>query len=470
MQTVDLLVTNGYLVTLDPERRLIPGGALAVSDGRIVAVGPTRELLMAYRSGRTIDATHRFVFPGFVNTHTHLFQGALKGLGRDKTLFDWLDSSVRWALREIGYEEIYAAAVVGLIEGIRTGVTTVLDYQYAHARERGLDEAVCQAFADVGIRGILGRAHTKVDRMPAGAECPYAETEQEFFDDVHCQVARFRDHQTISLALAPGIIWDLSEEGYRECRRLADSYGLPITMHVLETVDDNRYARETYGMNTMPFLEKTGILGPDFLAVHCVEMDEEDFRIFREHDLKVSHNPVSNMILASGVAPVPRMQEQGLCVALATDGSASNDTQDMLEVLKTTALLHKCAGRDPEVMGAAAVLEMAVRNGARAVGMGDEAGSLEPGRLADFWIMDPMSARCVPVADPVSALVYHAASPNVETVVVHGRVVLDRGEFPGLDEEAALARLQETARKLRERTGLANIQWGQTVSIDPFDR
>ena len=465
---IDLLVKNATVVTMDKERRVLYGAAIAVMADRILEVGDSKEIEAKYQADEVLDGTNKIVFPGFVNTHSHLFQGALKGLGRDMVLWDWLDASVRFALHEIGYEEVYAAAVVGAIENLRSGSTTVLDYHYAHAKERGMDDAVTQAFEDVGIRGILGRAHTNVSNMPEGAACPHVETEQDFFDDVDRLQAKYADHSTISLALAPGIVWDLSEEGYRQCRVVADKYKIPITMHVLESEHDNQYAQETYGMNLIPFLERTGVLGPDFIAVHCIDMNDRDFELFKQYDIKVSHNPVSNMILASGVAPIPEMQKQGLTISLATDGSASNDTQDMMEVIKTSALIHKCVRRDPEVMSASEVLEMASVNGARTIGREEDLGAIEAGKKADFWLMNPMTSRCVPVADPVAALVYHSSEQNVETTVVDGKVILKEGKIMTLDEEAALVRLQEVAYKLRERVGLGNTQWNQKIKVGPF--
>jgi 5-methylthioadenosine/S-adenosylhomocysteine deaminase len=468
IKKIDLLVKNATVITMDKQRRVLYDAAIAVVGDRILEVGDSKVLEAKYQADEVLDGRNKTVFPGFINTHSHLFQGALKGLGRDKNLWDWLDASVRFALHEVGYEEVYAAAVVGAIENLRSGSTTVLDYHYAHAKERGMDDAVTQAFEDVGIRGILGRAHTNVSKMPEGAACPHVETEQDFFDDVDRLQNKYKDHSNISLALAPGIIWDLSEEGYRQCRTVADKYKIPVTMHVLESEHDNNFTQETYGMNLMPFLEKTGVLGPDFIAVHCVDMSEEDFEIFKKYDIKVSHNPVSNMILASGVAPIPRMQKEGLTISLATDGSASNDTQDMMEVIKTSALIHKCVLRDPEVMSAAEVLEMASLGGAKTLGREDDLGAIEAGKKADFWLMNPMTSRCVPVADPVAAVVYHSSQQNVDSTVVGGKVILKEGKIMTVDEDAALNRLQEVAYKLRERVGLGNTQWNQRVKVGPF--
>ncbi|MFP4619465.1 MAG: amidohydrolase family protein, partial [Spirochaetaceae bacterium] len=201
---------------------------------------------------------------------------------------------------------------------------------------------------------------------------------------------------------------------------------------------------------------------------HGVYVEEKDIETFKRHGVKVSHCPVSNMILASGVAPVPRYLEEGIPVSLACDGAASNDTQNMLEVLKTTALLHKVSGGNAANVSAPQVLEMATLGGARSLGMGDAIGSLETGKKADFFIFDPIRSISVPIHDPVSALVYSASPSNIETTVVGGKVLLEKGELQGQDEEGILYKAQELARKLVARSGLGNVQWGQKVQLPPF--
>ena len=184
------------------------------------------------------------------------------GLGRDKKLFD-LDASVRKAIHEIGYDEVLAAATAGTMKNLNSGVTTILDYIYCHGKEVRLDDAVVESFRKTGIRDVLGRAHTKVGNMLKGSECPIDETEDMFFADVDRLIEETKNEDKIFLALAPGIIWDLSKEGYKKCREYVDKYNISITMHVLETVNDE-YSKATYGMTTMAFLESTGILGSDF--------------------------------------------------------------------------------------------------------------------------------------------------------------------------------------------------------------
>jgi 5-methylthioadenosine/S-adenosylhomocysteine deaminase len=464
LQHVDLLIKNATVITMNEAREILYDCAIAITGDKISELGPTKDLESKYSSGKTIDAKGKFVFPGLINTHSHLFQVLLKGLGRDKVLLDWLDSSVRRAIWQIDEECVYYAALVGCIENIRSGATTVLDFMYCHGKA-GLDDMVIKAFEDIGIRGILGRAYTNTATLPADCPCELNETEEMFFSEVERLAEKYKNHPRISIAIAPGIIWDVSEEGFKTIRSLADKHGLLITMHTVETEDDDEYCLANRGMRTIPYLEKIGLLGPDYISVHSVHMKPEDIKIFKDLDVKVSHNPVSNMILASGVAPVPEFLKQGITVSLATDGAASNDTQDMMEVLKTTALMHKLHTRDAAVVSADQVVEMATLGGAKTIGRAGELGSIEPGKKADLFIYNPVTAKSIPVADPVSTLIYSSGQANVETTIVNGQVILEDGKILKVDEREVLLKLQEVAASLRERTKLGNTQWGQRVQV-----
>ena len=465
MKQADLIVKNACIVTMDASRRVLCDAAIAVQGDTIAAVGTNEEILAGYSAKRVIDAVDKAVFPGFINTHCHLFQVLLKGLGRDKTLFDWLDSSVRRALWRITPERAHAGAVVGCMENLHSGITTVLDYQYCHGNY-GIDEAVIEAFERTGIRGILGRGYTNVSSLPY--KPPVCETEDDFFAAIEKLAKQYKDHSRISIAIAPGIIWDVSKAGYQRCRELADRYGLLLTMHINETGDDDEFSRATYGKDTIPFLEETGFLGPNLIAVHCVNMQEDDIATFQKYDVKVAHCPVANMILASGVAPVPEFQKAGLAISLATDGAASSDMQDMLEIIKATALIHKCVRRDASIVNAAEVIEMATIGGARAIGREKDLGSIEAGKKADFFLFNPKTPKAVPMADPIATLVYSSSEENVDTVVVGGTVVLDEGKYTMLDGTKALSDCQSAAASLREETGLGNEQWGQQIRISAF--
>lgn len=460
MKKVTCIIKNAYLVTLDRERRVISNGSIVIDKDKIVEVGD-RETTSGYEAERIVDAKGKAVFPGLISTHSHLFQTMLKGLGRDMLLFDWLDKSVRKALYNFDGEACYYAALTGCIEAIKSGTTTILDYMYCHTRP-GLSEYVVKAMEDIGIRGVYGRGFTNTTNFPTEFKVKHHDTEQDMFDDTRRLYKKYKDHSRLSVALAPGIIWDNTDDGYKEMRKMAGEMKIPLTMHTLESRDDDKYCLETRGARTIPHLERLGFIGPDFIAVHCVCMENEDFDIFKQYDVKVSHNPVSNMILAAGVAPVERMVKEGLTVSLACDGSASNDTQDMMEVLKTTALLQKVHLQDAAAMPASKVLEMACLGGAKALGR-EDLGAIASGMKADLFIYNPCHARSIPVHDPVSALVYSSGHANIESVMVDGQFVLENYKLTMIDEEKALYNTQRTAEKLVGQVGLGNSQWGHKI-------
>jgi len=463
MAEASIIIKNAYLLTLNKNRDIIKDACIVIKDDRVIDIGSDK-IIAKYQADRVIDAKGRVILPGFISTHSHLFQTMLKGLGRDMNLMDWLDNSVRRALCNFDKDTIYHAALCGCSEAIHSGTTTILDFMYCHAVP-DLDEEVIRAFEDIGIRGVLGRAFTQVAGFPKEIALPYIETEQAFLDNVRVLEKKYRNNSRISIAMAPGIIWDQTDDGFREMRRIADDLKIPITIHIDETPDDNKFSMETYGENAIPHLDRLGVLGPDFIGVHCVYMTEEDIQIFKERDVKISHNPLANMILASGVAPVARFVKEGLTVSLGCDGSASNDTQNFLNVLQMASLLHKVSSRDPKTIPAATALEMATLGGAKALGREKELGSIEIGKKADLIFYDINEIFSCPSYDPVTALVYSSTSASIKSVIVDGKVVMEEGKLVNVDEEKIRYETKRLGVRLITKSGLGNTQWGHKIEI-----
>jgi 5-methylthioadenosine/S-adenosylhomocysteine deaminase len=460
------VLSGATVVTMDAARRVLEDGAVAFSsDGAILAVASSAEVLAAHPGADVVDCRGRVVLPGFVNTHTHLFQTLLKGLGDDRVLSDWFLTMTGPSAVQLTQEDCYAGALHGCAEALTTGTTTLLDFMYVHPRA-GLGDAVASAMSDVGIRGVMARGYMTAGE-DVGAPAELVQPLDAALADAERLIGEWnRPGSRVTVGLAPCMSWTVDEATLRETRALADQTGALITMHLSESPFDVEESVRRFGTRDVPFAAETGLLGPDLVAAHCVQVDDRDLDLLRETDTKVSHNPCSNLYLGSGFAPVPAMHRRGITVGLASDGPASSSNHSMLQAMKFAALLHKGVHRDPEVMTAEKALEMATIDGARALGLADQVGSLEVGKRADVVVLD-MSNLCVtPLHAAVSSLVYSQRGDEVERVYVDGRLVVDGGVLVSVDEADVRARSAAAATGLAARAGtdrFARREWRSLV-------
>jgi 5-methylthioadenosine/S-adenosylhomocysteine deaminase len=456
----EVLLVGGTVATMDGARRVIDDGAVLVRDGTIVAVGTRAEVEALADGAERIDVSAMLVTPGLINTHTHLFQGLLKGPGDDRPLYRWLREMTAPAAVALTEEDCEAAALLGAVEAIRSGSTTIVDFMYPHPRPY-LTDAVIRGLETARIRAVVGRGFLTTG-VELGIPPGLPETADAALTDAERLVlAKNRPDALVTVGVAPCLIWMVDEAALRATREFATSHPVLITYHLAETTFEVDYTRRTYASAETELLERLDFLGPDLLAVHCTKVDAEDIARLRAHDVRVSHNPVSNMYLASGVAPVVEMLRQGVTVGLATDGPASNNNQNMVHVLKFAALLQKVAREDPTALTAPRVLEMATIDGARAIGQEETIGSLEPGKRADIAVFDLDDAFVGPVHEPISSLVYAALGSEARTVLVDGRVVMRDRRLTTLDEAAVLDRARSAAHALARRAGIRVARpWG----------
>ncbi len=445
----DLLITDAHVITMDDRGREFERGAVAVKGPRIAAVGSSDDLAKAYTADRLLDAAGKVLLPGFVNTHTHLFQTLLKGLGEGLDLLTWIHRVTTPAAILMSQEDAYLGALAACMENLLSGCTTVVEFMYGHP-DHSIYDPILQGMLDSGVRGVLGRglAETGVDlgirrELIEPAERGLANLER-LYDRYHGREGR------VTVSVAVGVVWAMTREGLLSAREFATVYRVPIQIHLNEYPVDDQNCVERFGLPTFPFLERLGFLGPDVLAAHCVCVSKDDIGIMARTGVKVSHNPVSNMYLGAGIMPLTEMLEAGVQVALGTDGAASNNSQNMLETMKMAVLLQRVRHRDTAVMDARRALWMATRGGARALGMDDSLGSIEVGKLADLVLVDLHQPSTVAHHDPVASLVYSAHPSNVNTVVVNGRVLVENGRFSLRDQEEVLDRAQAAGRRLRE--------------------
>jgi 5-methylthioadenosine/S-adenosylhomocysteine deaminase len=324
---------------------------------------------------------------------------------------------------------------------------------YAHPAPH-LTDAVHQGLTRIGIRAFVARGYLTAGE-DSGVPPALIEDLDAALSDAHRLISAHNGPGArVQAALAPCMIWTVDEATLRATRELADATGSLVTMHVAETSFEVEDSRRRFGASDTAVLERTGLLGPDLLAVHCVQCTDGDLSALRAHEVRISHNPCSNMYLASGIAPVADMLRRGLVVSLATDGPASNNNHSMLQVLKFAALIQKGLTRDPEVISAERVLEMATIDGATALGMAAEIGSIEPGKRADLVLLRFNNPCVNPVHHVVSSLVYSARGDEVDSVWVDGLQVVIGGRLALADQEEAGRAAQRAADGLVERAGL----------------
>src|SRR5712691_2022042 len=374
-QPVDLVVLGGTIVTMDEGRRVIEDGGIAVARGRIAAVGTRSEIGERYAPRQTVEATGRMIIPGLINGHTHIPMTLFRGLADDLDLQDWLTKYIFPAeAKNVSEEFVRAGTRLGLAEMIRGGTTTYCDMYY-------FEDAIADETAKAGVRGVLGE--TLID-FPV----PDNKNNAEAMAYVDKFVKHWQGSELITPAIAPHAPYTVSEDHLKAVRAFSDRTHAPIVTHISETkkeVDDSLKAKRA---SPIDYLERIGFLNERVIAAHVVWPSAEEIDVLKRLKVGVVHNPQSNMKLASGVAPVPKMLSEGLRVGLGTDGAASNNDLNMWEEMDTAAKLHKVFSKDPKVVNAAEAFEMATIRGARALHLEKEIGSIEKGKRADLVIVD----------------------------------------------------------------------------------
>jgi 5-methylthioadenosine/S-adenosylhomocysteine deaminase len=426
---VSLLVRDALILTQDEHRRQVRGH-LYVEDGAIVSIGQE-----APEADVVIKAQGRILMPGLINTHTHLAMGLLRGFGDDLPLMEWLSTRIWPAEDKITPERMRVGARLGLLELIRGGTTTFND-MYFHEPETA-DEA-----DKAGIRGILGWGLSDVGKTPEGqANTRLAAVEQ--------LMRKYRRHPRIRASPAPHAVYTCFDETFAKSAELCAKHEGILHTHLHETRDEVYETEAKRGKRPLKVLEDCGALGERTLLAHAGWLTKAEVGTISKHGAAVSHNPTSNMKLATGgVMPLPEILASGAPLGLGTDGAASNNRLDMFEAMKTTALIHKQARWDPKVADAQTVLDLATRGGADALGLGALVGSLEPGKRADLILIETRRAHMTPMFNPVSQVVYSAQSSDVALTVVEGQVLYDAEGHHTIDEHGTLREAQDVAESI----------------------
>ena len=435
-QTVSLILTGGIVVTMDPAGRVLSPGAVAIDGRNIAAIDTPDAIASRYSSQNVIDATGQVVMPGLINTHTHAPMVLYRGLADDLALMDWLQKYIFPAeAKTVTPDFVRAGTRLAVLEMIESGTTTYADMYY-------YEEEIARVTRDAGLRGVLGQT---IIQFPV----PDAKTPKEGLARTESYIKEFANDDLIVPAVAPHSMYTLDSETLKAARGLADRAHVPVLIHLSETADEIKTSLEAHKATPAAYLDSLGFWGPRTVAAHGVWLSAADMTILARHHVGVSHNPESNMKLASGAAKVTEMQRAGIIVSLGTDGAASNNDLDMFEAMRQAAFLAKLQTSDPRAVPARKALEMATIDGARALGMDTLVGSLEPGKRADVITVSTAAARQTPMYDPLSHLVYVTRGDDVRTTIVNGRVLMRDRNVLTLDASRVVSDARALAEKVK---------------------
>jgi 5-methylthioadenosine/S-adenosylhomocysteine deaminase len=465
---VDLLIRNvdtirGGLRPPDDQFHVDAEQAIAIAGDRIVWIGPGDDAPPEHV--RTLDGRGMLAVPGLVNTHNHLFQNLVKGLGDEMFLLPWVESLILPTAEVMTPDEVYVGCLLGAVESLHSGATSLIDFMFG-VPDIEKQRAVLRAMRDAGLRGFMGRA-TRDLNPESGYRDPWYLPLDDVFDQLRQLAREFPSGLPVPSVLpAPGTVRTMTVEGLLRVREWAIAENSQITIHMGEHVEEREQAIGRWGVGAFAKAEEIGFLDERVVAAHCVQLDDDELEIIARTGMQVSWNPVSNYYLGNGAARVLTMLDLGIAVSLAADGGACGNTQDMLEAMKFGALVMKGTAHDPRLFNARDVLRIATQGGARALNLAEDLGALEPGRLADLFLFDRHRLKTVPVHEPISSLVWASAQSNVDTVIVGGEVVIEGGRSTRLDEDDLIREVDARAQDLARRTGTANLTKGRRFT--PF--
>ncbi|MHB8169988.1 MAG: amidohydrolase [Thermincolia bacterium] len=432
-----ILIKNAVILPMTGRENLIEKGEIAIQDGKIMHIAPVGSLAADWQADEIIDATGQLAMPGFINCHTHAAMTLLRSYADDLPLMEWLSEKI-WPIEDkLTGEDVYWGTMLSIAEMIKSGTTTFLDMYF-------FMDQVGKAVEDSGIRAVLSRG---LIGFNPNAEMALAESRElvEQYDQ--------RANGRLSVVLGPHAPYTCPPEYLKKVMALADELGVGIHIHVAETQTEIEGIAKDHGKTPTQYLNDLGLFdGRRVIAAHCVHMIQEDLEIFKNKQVGVAHNPESNMKLASGIAPVPKMLEMGILVGLGTDGASSNNNLDMLQEMRSAALLHKVNSGDPTILPAYQALEMATVNGAKVLGLDQEVGILKIGYKADLILLDLEQPHLYPRHDVVANVVYAAQAADVRTVIIDGQIVMKDRKLLTMDEPKVLAEAQRCTESLLARS------------------
>ncbi|WP_394839605.1 amidohydrolase [Pendulispora rubella] len=457
-----MLFANATILTMNPRRDIITDGGVVIEGNRITHIGKANELALAHPGQKRVDLGGKLLIPGLIDTHVHLAQAMLRGCADEFELIPWLCDRI-WVLQG-NYTEHdgYASARLCMAEMLKSGTTTFLEAMLAH--RYGFD-GIAQAVEESGIRACLGGIVMDVGTyatQTAAMHPGMIESRETSLLGVLKMHEKWhgRLNDRLHVWFGPRTPGGVTPELYREMSHHARERDMGITMHLAEVKADREFLLAEYGLSPVHYAESVGLLGKKSVMVHMVWLDDDDMALLAKTGTHVSYNPSSNAKLASGICDVPRLLARGVNVSLGCDGAPANNAYDLIREMKFGALIQKAVTRDPKVLSAETMLEMATIRGARALGLEHEIGSIEVGKKADFAVVDLDRPHTAPAFNPVSALVYAATGGDVDTVVVDGRILVAGGKLLSMNEGEVIEEAKKHAADVYRRANIpAGPRW-----------
>ena len=451
------LIRGKHLVTVNANDEIFEDGLVAVEGDRIIDVGPYQALAEKYRNAehaKRLDYPQGMILPGLVSNHTHTDQCLMRSIGCHLSMEDWVVKVVYQMGTQMGREENYDAARLNMLEMISNGTTCFADSHFVNYAKDGVD-GIAQAMAEMGMRGYLSRGTINEHPYPGIPDSIIEDVELVREEAIRCIETYHRSqNQRIRVSVEPICVTDCSEEMMLMLYGLAEQYDTMFQIHAVETYPELCTVRGQYGYGEIEYLERRGMLSERTLLIHSIWISAAEKMLIAQRRAKVNHNPVGNMLLGDGVAPILDLLALGVDVGLGVDGSASNNNQDMVETMKTCALLHRNASLDAKALTAYQVLKLATIGSAKTLHWDDEIGSLEPGKKADLIVVDLTSPAMTPDIAPVNNFVFAGNGRDVSTVMIDGQLIMDKRIFLQADADEIIARANRSARRMAKAAGV----------------
>ena len=432
MQEFDIVIKNGTILTMDSQNSVLERGLIGIQKDTISHICSDEG--KAFKAHKTIDAQGGLILPGLINSHTHAAMTLFRGLADDLPLMEWLNDYIFRVESRMDADFVYSGTLLACAEMILSGTTTFCDMYL-------FEDEVAKAAQLTGMRCLVGEV---LYDFPSPNYGPF-EKGLEYTEKL---IRKWQDDPLVGIAVEPHSTYTCSPELLKAANKLALKYDVPLIVHVAETKGEVSEIRKRYGKLPFEHLESLDVLGPHFIADHCVHIDQSEINRMVEHGVRAVDNPESNMKLASGISPVSQLIARGVTVGLGTDGCASNNNLDLFTEMDTAAKLHKIETMDPTVLDAVTVLKMATIQGAKTLGLDDITGSLEVGKKADVIILDTNKPHLTPMYNPYSHIVYSARGNDVSHSIINGQLVMQDRKLLIVDLDEIMSKAKEKAEQI----------------------